>query len=126
MDPGGGAIGAPLDRVDGPRKVTGAATYAYEHRAEGVAYLWPVQSTIAAGRIVSIDASAALALRGVLTVLSHENAPRMQPLGSGPPQVFDVEVEVLQSDVIAYRGQVVAAVVAETLEIAREAASLVA
>jgi xanthine dehydrogenase YagR molybdenum-binding subunit len=126
MDPGGGAIGAPLDRVDGPRKVTGAATYAYEHRAEGVAYLWPVQSTIAAGRIVSIDASAALALRGILTVLSYENAPRMQPLGSGPPQVFDVEVEVLQSDVIAYRGQVVAAVVAETLEIAREAASLVA
>jgi xanthine dehydrogenase YagR molybdenum-binding subunit len=126
MELSAGAIGAPLNRVDGPRKVTGAATYAYEHRAEGVAYLWAVQSTIAAGRVASIDASAALALPGVLTVLSHQNAPRLEPAASGPPQMFDVEVEVLQSEVVAYRGQVVAAVIAETLEIAREAASLVA
>jgi xanthine dehydrogenase YagR molybdenum-binding subunit len=126
MDPAAGVIGAPLDRVDGRRKVTGAATYAYEYRAEGVAYLWPVQSTIAAGRVVSIDAGAARALPGVLTVLSHENAPRLEPVTSGPPRMFDAEVEALQSDVVAYRGQVVAAVIAETLEIAREAASLVA
>jgi xanthine dehydrogenase YagR molybdenum-binding subunit len=112
------AIGAPLDRIDGPQKVTGAATYAYEHPVEGVAYAFPVQSTIAKGRIVSIDASAARALPGVITVLSHENAPRLASLD-------DAELAVFQSDAIAYHGQFVAVVVAETLEIARHAAGLV-
>ena len=59
------SIGAPMDRVDGRRKVTGSATYAYEHRLDDVAYVVPVQSTIAAGRVASIDAAAALALPGV-------------------------------------------------------------
>jgi xanthine dehydrogenase YagR molybdenum-binding subunit len=119
----GGASGAPMDRVDGPRKVTGGATYAYEHALEGVAYAVPVQSAIARGRIASIDDAAARALPGVLGVLSHENAPRLHPLPPGP--MSDVEVEVLQSDLVAYRGQLVAAVVAETFEVAREAASQV-
>lgn len=109
-------IGAPLDRIDGPKKVTGTATYAYEHPVEGVAYACPVQSTIARGRIASIDASAALVLPGVVTVLSHENAPRLV-------QVNNAEMAVLQSDAIAYHGQFIAVVVAETLETAREAAS---
>jgi xanthine dehydrogenase YagR molybdenum-binding subunit len=116
------AVGAPLDRVDGPRKVTGTASYAYEHKVEGVAYAVPVQATIARGRVASIDAAAALALSGVLAVLSHQNAPRLHPL---PPGRFDPEIEVFQSDTVAYRGQFVAAVVAETLEVACEAASLV-
>jgi xanthine dehydrogenase YagR molybdenum-binding subunit len=113
------AIGAPLDRIDGPLKVTGAARYAYEYPVAGVTYVFPVQSTIAKGRIVSIDASAARALPGVLAVLWHENAPRLVP-------VDDAELAVFQTDAVAYRGQIVAAVVAETLEIARHAASLVA
>jgi xanthine dehydrogenase YagR molybdenum-binding subunit len=112
------AIGAPLDRIDGPKKVTGTATYAFEHPVEGVTYAFPVQSTIAKGRIVSIDASAAHALPGVVTVLSHENAPRLESLDNA-------ELAVFQSDAIAYHGQFVAAVVAETLEIARQAAELV-
>src|SRR6266852_2228182 len=112
------AIGAPLDRIDGTRKVTGAAKYAYEYPVEGVTYVFPVQSTIAKGRVVSIDASAALALPGVIAVLSHENAPRLAPLD-------DAELAVFQSDAVAYHGQFVAAVVAETSEIARQAASLV-
>src|SRR6266852_3199851 len=69
-------------------------------------------------RVVSIDASAARALPGVIAVLSHENAPRLAPLD-------DAELAVFQSDAIAYHGQFVAAVVAETSEIARQAASLV-
>ncbi len=112
------AIGAPLNRVDGAQKVTGAAKYAYEYPVEGVAYVFPVQSTIARGRVISIDASAARALPGVIAVLSHENAPRLAPLE-------DAELAVFQSDAVAYRGQFVAAVVAETFEIARHAASLV-
>jgi xanthine dehydrogenase YagR molybdenum-binding subunit len=59
-------------------------------------------------------------------VLTHENAPRLEPLVPQPPSFLDVEFEVLQSAAVGYRGQVVAAVVAETLESAREAAGLVA
>jgi xanthine dehydrogenase YagR molybdenum-binding subunit len=112
------ATGAPLNRLDGVQKVTGAAKYAYEYPVDHVTYVFPVQSTIAKGRVVSIDASAARALPGVIAVLSHENAPQLAP-------VNDAKLAVFQSEAIAYRGQFVAAVVAETLEIARQAAELV-
>jgi xanthine dehydrogenase YagR molybdenum-binding subunit len=111
------ALGAPIDRVDGPLKVTGAARYAYEHPVEGVAHATGVLSTIAKGRIVSVDATAALALDGVIGVLWHENAPRLQ--------TDDAELQVLQSDAVAFRGQFVGVVVAGTPEIARHAAALV-
>ncbi len=122
------AIGAPLDRLDGVQKVTGAAKYAYEYPVEDVTYVFPVQSTIARGRVTSIDASAAQALPGVITVLSHENAPRLAPLENGLPfglALTSQYLAVFQSDAVSYRGQFVAAVVAETLEMARQAASLV-
>jgi xanthine dehydrogenase YagR molybdenum-binding subunit len=111
------AIGAALSRVDGPEKVTGAARYAFEHRPGDAAYAFAVQSTIARGRIAEIDPSPAIALPGVLTVLTHVNAPRLaNPQG---------DLAVLQSDAVAYHGQVVALVVAETPEVARHAAGLV-
>src|SRR5260370_439195 len=113
------ASGAPLNRLDGVQKVTGAATYAYEYPVDNVTYVFPVLSTIARGRVSSIDASAARALPGVIAVLSHENAPQLAP-------VNDAKLAVFQSEAIAYRGQFVAAVVAETLAIARHAAELVA
>jgi len=113
------AIGAPIDRVDGPKKVTGAATYAFEYQVEGATYAYGVQSTIAKGRIMSVDATAARALPGVVTVLWHENAPRLA-------STDDPELAVLQSDAVAYDGQFVAVVVAETSEIARHAAGLIA
>ena len=112
------ATGAPLNRLDGVQKVTGAAKYAYEYPVDHVTYVFPVQSTIAKGRVVSIDTSAARALPGVIAVLSHENAPQLAP-------VNDAKLAVFQSEAIAYRGQFVAAVVAETLEMARQAAELV-
>src|SRR5260221_12772779 len=101
------AIGAPLDRIDGVQKVTGTAKYAYEYPVEGMTYVFPVQSTIARGRVVSIDASAARALPGVIAVLSHENAPRLAP-------VDDAELAVFQSDAVAYYWQLLASVVAGT------------
>ena len=120
------ATGAPLDRIDGPLKVTGAARYAFEYPIDHATYVALVQSTIAKGRIVSIDVSAARALPGVVTVLWHENSPRLQPVEGPFSRQYDRDLAVLQSDAVAYRGQIVAAVVAETLEIARQAASLVA
>ncbi|HET9986069.1 MAG TPA: xanthine dehydrogenase family protein molybdopterin-binding subunit [Longimicrobiales bacterium] len=114
----GRAIGAPLDRLDGRAKVTGTARYAFEQRVHRPAYLYPLQATIATGRITAIDSSAAIAEPGVLAVVTHLNAPR---LASGA----DAELAVLQSDVVAFRGQFIGVVVAETSEIARYAARLV-
>jgi xanthine dehydrogenase YagR molybdenum-binding subunit len=112
------AVGAALDRIDGPLKVRGEATYAYEWQLEHAAYLYPLHAEIAAGRITRVDAGPALAEPGVLAVLTHENAPRLA-------WALDAEVAVLQSPEVAYRGQFAGAVVAETLEVARHAAGLV-
>jgi len=114
----GKAIGASLDRIDGPEKVAGTARYAYEHPFENPAYLFPVRSEIARGRVTEINASEAEALSGVIAIITHENAPKLADTG-------DKELAVLQSGEVAYRGQYVGAVVAETFEAARHAASLV-
>jgi len=100
-----GAIGASLDRVEGREKVTGAAKYAYEHDLGEVAYAAIVQATIAKGEIRSVDPAAALAVPGVLAVLWYGNAPRLQ-------RVDDGELALFQSNRVAYRGQIIAAVVA--------------
>ncbi|MBO0791101.1 MAG: xanthine dehydrogenase family protein molybdopterin-binding subunit [Ktedonobacteraceae bacterium] len=114
-------IGAPISRLDGPKKVTGTATYAFEYQFEDVVYAFPVQSTIAKGRVVSIDATHARAVSGFLGVITHENAPKIAPVGLLGP---NNDLAVLQSDRVAYRGQFIAVVVAETLENARLAAEL--
>src|SRR5258708_39294793 len=77
-----GLVGAPLDRVDGRLKVTGAATYTAEHRIDGLTHAALVQSAIARGRITRLDTSAAEAALGVLGVISHMNAPRLPRLKS--------------------------------------------
>jgi xanthine dehydrogenase YagR molybdenum-binding subunit len=112
------AIGAAITRLDGPAKVTGTARYAFEHAYGDAAYAFLVQSTIARGRVTAVDTAAATALPGVLTVLTHENAPRLKEA--------EGDLMVLQSDAVAYHGQVVAIAVAETPEVARHAAGLVA
>ncbi len=114
----GRAIGTPLDRIDGPQKVTGTAPYAYEHHVENPLYLYPLHSDVARGRVARIDASAAEALPGVVIVITHENAPRLA-------DTSDKELAILQSDEVAFRGQYVGAVVAETFEIVRHAAQIV-
>jgi xanthine dehydrogenase YagR molybdenum-binding subunit len=105
-------------RVDGPDKVTGRARYAFEHPVDGAAYAWAVPSVIARGTIRSVDAARALAVPGVLAVITPDNAPRL-------PGTDDPELALFQSRAVAYRGQFVAAVVAGTLEAAREAAGRV-
>ncbi|MBF6618929.1 MAG: xanthine dehydrogenase family protein molybdopterin-binding subunit, partial [Patulibacter sp.] len=112
------AIGRSRARAEARLKVTGGARYAYEQPLDGIAYGWIVGSTVARGTITTIDADPARAAPGVIAVLTHENAPRLRPH-------VDPELEALQSPEIAFRGQPVALVVAETLEDAREAARLV-
>jgi xanthine dehydrogenase YagR molybdenum-binding subunit len=112
------AIGTPLDRIDGPAKVAGTARYAYEQPADHPLYLYPVQATIAAGEITRVDTKAAAAAPGVLAVITHHNAPKLV-------STEDDELAVLQSDLVAFRGQFVGGAVADTLENARHAASLI-
>ncbi len=111
------SMGSALTRQDGPAKVRGTATYAFEQPVEDPAYLHAVQASVPRGRIVDVDTSAAEALPGVLVVLTHRNAPRLA-------DVDDRELAVLQDDAVAFRGQLVAGVVAESPETAREAAGL--
>jgi xanthine dehydrogenase YagR molybdenum-binding subunit len=117
------AVGKPLDRVDGRLKVTGAATYAAEHRLDRLVHAVLVQSTIARGRILAIDTAAAARAPGVLAILTHENAPKLRKATSGEPGEDRLP---LADDVVHHAGQHVALVVADTLERARHAASLVA
>jgi xanthine dehydrogenase YagR molybdenum-binding subunit len=121
------SIGSDHERIEGVAKVTGAARYAAEIAAEDMHYVWPVQSTIARGSVVSVDAAAVLAQPGVVAVIDSTNAPRMQP-DAGYEMLFvdpDQAMNVLQGTEITYRGQIVAAVVARSLEAAREAAESV-
>jgi xanthine dehydrogenase YagR molybdenum-binding subunit len=112
------AVLGALDRIEGPEKVTGAARYASEYAHDEVAYAAIVPATVAKGAVHTVDASAALALPGVLAVLSCENAPRLH-------QVDDGELALFQSRRVAYRGQIVAAVVADSYETARQGERLV-
>ncbi|QXJ21606.1 xanthine dehydrogenase family protein molybdopterin-binding subunit [Actinomadura graeca] len=106
------------DRLESREKVTGEARYAAEYPVEGVAYAAAVQAGVGRGEVVSVGTDEASRLPGVLAVLSCENAPRLNGVDDG-------ELALFQSRKVSYRGQFVAAVVAETLETAREAARLV-
>ena len=112
------ATGAPMGRIDGPEKVTGRAPYAFEHPVERPGYVHLVQATVARGRVRAMHTARAESTEGVLAVLTPTSAPRLA-------STADAELAVLQSDRIAFRGQIVGAVVAETLEIARHAADLI-
>ncbi|MEV5171391.1 xanthine dehydrogenase family protein molybdopterin-binding subunit [Streptomyces flaveolus] len=119
----GRIVGAGIDRVDAPLKVAGQARYPNDFSFPGMAHAALVGSTIAAGRIRGIDVTGALAAPGVLTVLTHLNAPRLERgpmtlLGGSPPAP-------LQDDRVLHYGQHIAVVVAESAEQARYAARLV-
>jgi len=116
-------IGKPLDRVDGRAKVTGAAKYSYEESVPHVAYGVIVTSAgIAHGRIAALDASRALRAPGVIGVLTHHNAPRVNT----DAQRADKILRLLQDDRVLYDRQPIAVVVADTFERATHAAALVA
>jgi xanthine dehydrogenase YagR molybdenum-binding subunit len=121
-------IGSSTSRVDGRAKVTGRAQYAGEFKAPNLVYGSVVTSTIARGHIARIDTSRALAVDGVLDVLTHENRPKMassdeayndECLPGGSP------FRPLYDDKIKFNNQPIALVLAEESEIARFAATLV-
>ena len=73
------AIGQPISRFEGRLKVTGGARYSADIPFEGLAHAAIIHSTIANGRTVSIDTTAAQRAPGVLAVFTYQNMPRMNP-----------------------------------------------
>jgi len=123
-----GAVGGSLSRVDGPLKVSGTARFTAEVRLEGLLYAAVVCSTIARGRIARIDSTTAERVPGIIAVMTHENCPRMKaPLAflRDPNGAAMSALPVMQDNSVRWNGQPVAVVVAETQEIADQAASLV-
>lgn len=121
-------IGAPVSRLDGPDKVRGEARYAAEFALDGMTHAALVHSTVAKGRIAAIDTTLAEAAPGVVLVMSHRNAPRMEPppvLMREPLGASGDALPVFQDDRVHWNGQPVALVLAETREQADHAASLV-
>ena len=123
-----GHVGAPISRLDGALKVRGQARFAAEVAMEGLLYAAVVHSTIARGRIATLDTAAAEAAPGVALVMTHRNAPRLRP----PQMMLDGDgvagsnLPVMQDDRVHWNGEAVAVVLAETQEQADHAAVLVA
>ncbi|NRR32230.1 xanthine dehydrogenase family protein molybdopterin-binding subunit [Oxalobacteraceae bacterium] len=117
-------IGQGIDRTDGRLKVTGAAIFTAEHALPRMAHAVLVLSTVPKGRVAAIDTAQAAAMRGVLLVMTHLNAPRLPtPKPPGPDeQPPNPKLSLLQDDAVLYNAQPLAVVVADTLEHAQDAA----
>ena len=121
-----GNMGQPVPRYDARAKVTGAALYAADIALPDVAYAYLLSSRIAKGRIKSFDLKAARALPGVLDILTYQSIRggdirKVKYTTEGGPA--SNSVVPLGSAEIAYAGQTIAVVLAETLEVAQDAAS---
>ncbi len=120
--------GKPISRIDGRMKVSGKATYSAEFNQPNMAYAYPIRSTIAKGKILSIDDTAARKEPGVLEVISHTNAMRLMPIDKQALEKANAGMvcEFLppfQSNIVHYWGQFIAVIIAETYEQARTAAN---
>ncbi|GAB3817819.1 xanthine dehydrogenase family protein molybdopterin-binding subunit [Pontibacter rugosus] len=122
-------IGDPMDRVDGRMKVTGAAKYAAEYELPNMVHAVLVTSTIAKGRIKSLDTKPAERASGVLAVISHLNSPKVPGFAQhdhpAEPPTGGQPLRVFYDDKVYSNGQPIAMVVADTFERALHAASLV-
>lgn len=120
-------MGQPVARIDAVAKVTGAARYPADEPVHNPAYAYLVVSAVARGSVAGIDLRAARAVPGVLDILTSDNASTLKPL-----KIFNdgglgsTSIQPLADTKIQHDGQIVAMVVAETFEAAREAAGRVA
>jgi xanthine dehydrogenase YagR molybdenum-binding subunit len=121
------AIGQPISRVDGRLKVTGGARYTADVPLAGAMHAAILHSTIANGRTVSIDITPAEQAPGVLAVFTHSNMPRMNPTPKPWSHLHPHGQSYLplQDDKIHYAGQPIALVVADTLDQATYAGTLI-
>jgi xanthine dehydrogenase YagR molybdenum-binding subunit len=122
----GSSIGQPLTRREGALKVTGAARYAADNHPPGMVYAALAVSSIARGRVASLDVAAAKAHPGVIEVMTPANAPKLALDPDAKLHPFMFRLDLLQNDRVRYAHQPIAVVVAETLEAATEGAVLLA
>lgn len=124
------AIGASPRRIDGRLKVTGAALYTADRSMPGMLHAYGVYSTVASGRITDIDVADARRVPGVVDILHHGNFPRLYRTPKSPisgatiltASITDEHRLPFEDETIHYGGQMVALVVADTFEHARDAA----
>ena len=119
-------VGTSVTRKDGLAKVTGKAPYSAEHQIAGLIHGYLVTSTIAKGRIKSIDTSLAEQAAGAIAVFTHKNAPEVSQPDNDfmNSKIYESRLP-LSDDKIYYGGQIIGLVVADTFERAREAAQLI-
>lgn len=113
-------IGHRTRRLDAPAKVTGAIKYAADMFLPNMLHMQVLRSPHPHARIVRIDAARARALAGVEVVLTADDVPTQENFG-----VFIEDQPILARGVVRYVGEGVAAVAAETLEIAKAAVALI-
>jgi xanthine dehydrogenase YagR molybdenum-binding subunit len=119
-------IGQPINRIDGPLKVSGRATYAAEHWDVGQPlYGFIVGATIGKGRITAIDTARAERAPGVRMAMTHRNAPAQGKADPSIRSAYTRAFPTLDGPDVHHYGEPVALVVAETYEAARAAANLV-
>jgi xanthine dehydrogenase YagR molybdenum-binding subunit len=116
-------MGQPAPRIDGRLKVTGKARYAADFPVADPAFAFLVTSAIARGTTISLDLSQARAVPGVLEIFTPDNVNGLKQVaffGDGGPA--STRIQPLATKQIWHDGQIVAMVVADTFEAAREAA----
>ena len=120
-------IGTPVSRVDGKLKVTGKADYTADYSFPNMAWAYAYKSSVAKGRLTSLDTSAAENSPGVIKVYTSQNRPKMYPPSDQRSKngISSEPLAPLAGDQIHYWGQDIAYVIAETYEQARQAASLI-
>src|SRR5216684_6677618 len=120
-------IGRGTPRVDGPKKVSGAAQYASDYHFPGTLYAVPVEATIANGRVIKLDTSAAEKMPGVRAIFHRGNIGKIFRSVKGPgfEGLCDERRPPFEDDVVRYYGQYVALAVADTFEAAKAAADAV-
>ena len=107
-----------LPRRDALDKLTGRTRYTIDNIGSDMLHAVIVRSEVASARIVEIDTSGALAMKGVRAVVTHQDAPGLHGIGIADHPLF-------AKDVIRFHGEPLAAIAADTLEIARAAAAAV-
>jgi CO/xanthine dehydrogenase Mo-binding subunit len=119
----GGQIGRSLPRLEAREKVSGRAEYTHTMRLPGMLHAKILRSTVAHGRIKSIDVSAAKKLSGVHRVVTAEDVRRVIPEPYYGPAFHDQPI--LAIDKVHYVGEPVAVVLAADPHVAEEAVQLI-
>jgi xanthine dehydrogenase YagR molybdenum-binding subunit len=125
--PARSSIGRDTRRVDGPLKVTGRAQYSSDFHFPGLLYAVPVEATIAKGKVIKLDTTAAERMPGVRAIFHRENIGKIfrSTQGQGFEGISDERRPPFEDDIVRYYGQYVALAAADTFESAKAAADAV-